>query len=256
VNQVLEDMLRMCILDFGGSWVKHIPLVEFAYNNSYQASIGMAPFEALYGRPCRTPLCWSETGDSALHTTDVVRETTEKVAMIIERLKTAQSRQVSYADPKRRDVEFQVGDFVFLKVSPIRGVRRFGKKGKLAPRYVGPFSVESRVGKVAYELRLPQHMAGVHPVFHVSMLRKHVPDGRQVVEPDVTGVTVRPDASVEVEPVRLLARSERKLRTKVLPLVKVLWSTTDESDATWELEEDVRRDYPHLFENEVFSIPV
>jgi hypothetical protein len=256
VNQVLEDMLRMCILDFGGSWVKHIPLVEFAYNNSYQASIGMAPFEALYGRPCRTPLCWSETGDSALHTTDVVRETTEKVATIIERLKTAQSRQVSYADPKRRDVEFQVGDFVFLKVSPIRGVKRFGKKGKLAPRYVGPFSVESRVGKVAYELRLPQHMAGVHPVFHVSMLRKHVPDGRQVVEPDVTGVTVRPDASVEVEPVRLLARSERKLRTKVLPLVKVLWSTTDESAATWELEEDVRRDYPHLFENEVFSIPV
>ena len=105
------------MLDFGGSWDKHLPLIEFTYNNSYQSSIGMVPFEALYGRPCRTPICWTETGDNALLTSDLVDETTEKIRLVTQRLETAQNRQVSYADKRRRHVEFAVGDFVFLKVS-------------------------------------------------------------------------------------------------------------------------------------------
>jgi hypothetical protein len=251
VNQILEDMLRACMLDFGGSWEDHLSLIEFAYNNSYQSSIGMAPFEALYGRPCRTPICWTETGDNALIGSDLVAETTEKIKLVIQRLETAQSRQVSYADKSRRHVEFEVGDHVFLKVSPMKGVRRFGRKGKLAPRYIGPFLILERVGKVAYRLELPEQLSGIHPVFHISMLRKHVKDDNKTIVPDVTGVTVRADTSYEVEPVRLLAKSTRKHRSRITRVVKVLWSASDLSDATWELEDDVRRDFPHLFEDEV-----
>jgi hypothetical protein len=216
----------------------------------------MAPFEALYERPCRTPICWTETGDTALLTSDLVEETTEKIRLVTQRLETAQSRQASYADKNRRHVEFVVGDFVFLKVSPTKGVRRFGKKGKLAPRFIGPFLITERVGKVAYRLDLPDTLAGIHPVFHISMLRKYVKDDRKVLAPnvDTTGITVSADASYEVEPVRLLARSERKLRTKVTPMVKVLWDASDETNATWEIEKDVRHDFPHLFDDEVIRL--
>ena len=169
VNQILEDMLRSFMLDFRGDWECHLPLIEFSYNNSYQSSIGMAPFEALYGRPCRTLICWTEASDSALLTTDMVKVMTEKIALIIERFKTTHNRQASYVDPKRRHVEFTVGDFMYLKVSPIKGVKRFGKKGKLALRYIGPFEIESRARAVAYRLKLPPYLAGVHPVFHISM---------------------------------------------------------------------------------------
>ena len=148
-------MLRACMSDFKGNWSNHLPLVEFAYNNSYQASIGMAPYEALYGRPCRSPTCWLEEGESSLFGPEIVRETTEKIQLIRERLRTAQSRQKSYADRRRRPLEFQEGDYVFLKVFPKKGVFRFGKKGKLAPRYIGPFEVIKVVGKAAYQLRLP-----------------------------------------------------------------------------------------------------
>ena len=123
VNQVLEDMLRACVIDFQGSWEDHIPLVEFAYNNSYQATIGMAPYEALYGRPCRSPICWAEPEDSLMLGPELVRQTTEKVALIRERILAAQSRQKSYADKRRRPLEFQVGDLVMLKVSPMKGVQ-------------------------------------------------------------------------------------------------------------------------------------
>ena len=148
--QTLEDMLRMCVMDFGGQWDWHLPLVEFAYNNSYHASIGMAPYEALYGRKCRSPVCWEEVGERKLAGPELVQITSEKIPIIRDRLRTAFSRQKSYADPKRKHVEFGVGEYVFLKVSPMRGVMRFGKKGKLAPRYVGPFEIVDRVGDVAY----------------------------------------------------------------------------------------------------------
>ena len=153
--QILEDMLRACVLDLKGSWDEHFPLVEFAYNNSYQASIQMAPYEALYERPCRSPICWIEVGESSITGPDLIRDTSEKVGMIRKRLLTAQSRQKSYADVRRRPLEFKAGDHVFLKVMPKRGVIRFGKRGKLSSRYIGPFKVLKRVGAVAYRLALP-----------------------------------------------------------------------------------------------------
>ncbi|GKA53378.1 putative reverse transcriptase domain-containing protein, partial [Tanacetum coccineum] len=143
--QTLEDMLRDCVIDFGGSWNRLLPLIEFSYNNNYHASIKAAPFEALYGRKCRSPVCWSEVGDSQLTRPELIRETTEKIIQIKNRLLTARSRQKSYTDVRRKPMEFDVGDMVMLKVSPWKGVIRFGKRGKLSPRYVGPFKIIERI---------------------------------------------------------------------------------------------------------------
>jgi hypothetical protein len=121
-------MLRACVLDFKGSWIDHLTLVEFAYNNSYQASIGMAPYEALYGRRCRSPICWDEVGERKILGPEIVLRTCEKIELIRERLRVAQSRQKSYADTRRRDLEFEIGDMVFIRVAPRKGVMRFGKK--------------------------------------------------------------------------------------------------------------------------------
>ena len=179
---MLEDMLRACVLDHKGSWEEHLPLVEFAYNNNYQASIQMTPYEALYGRPCRSPLCWTEVGERSITGTDIIRNTSEKVSLIRQRLLTAQSQQKSYTDVKRRPLEFEVGDHVFLKVMPKSGVVRFGKGSKLSSRFIGPFEVLKRVGIVAYWLALPPSMSGVHEVFQVSMLRRYTPDPAHVVD--------------------------------------------------------------------------
>ena len=149
-------MLRISVIDLGGSWDRHLPLIEFAYNNSYHSSIGMAPYEALYGRKCRSPLCWNEVGEKQLAGPEIIKDTSEKIALINKRLETAFSRQKSYTDPKHRNVEFQVGDFMFLKVYSMKGVMRFGKKGKLSPRYVGPFEIIERVGAVAYRQIWPK----------------------------------------------------------------------------------------------------
>ena len=137
--QILEDMLCACVLDLKGSWKDHLPLVEFAYNNCYQASIQMPPYEALYGRPCRSPICWTEVGERSITSPDLIRDASEKVALIRKRLLTAQSRQNNYSDKRHRPLEFEVGDHVFLKVMPKREVARFGKQEKLAPRYIGHF---------------------------------------------------------------------------------------------------------------------
>ena len=147
--QVLEDMLRACVLDLKGSWEENFPLVEFAYNNSYQESIQMAPYEGLYGRPYRYPVCWTEVGGRSTTGPDLIRNTSEKVDLIWKSLLTAQSRQKSYVDKQRRPLEFEVEDHVFLKVLPKRGVIRFGKLGKLSPRYIGSFKVFEKVGIVA-----------------------------------------------------------------------------------------------------------
>ncbi|KAK5812730.1 hypothetical protein PVK06_028168 [Gossypium arboreum] len=150
VIQILEDMLRGCIIDFRGSWEDYLPLAEFAYNNSYQASIQMAPYEALYGRRCRTPTCWTELGERQVLGPELVADTESKVKLIRDQLKEASDRQKSYAELKRKEIEFAVGDMVFLKVSPWKKILRFGKKGKLSPRFIGPYRVLKRVGPIAY----------------------------------------------------------------------------------------------------------
>ncbi|GJY68961.1 putative reverse transcriptase domain-containing protein [Tanacetum coccineum] len=179
--QTLEDMLRACVIDFGNGWVKHLPLVKFSYNNSYHASIKAAPFEALYGRKCYSPVCWAEVGQVQLTGPELVQETTERIIQIKKRIQTARDRQKSYADLKRKPMEFQVGDKVMLKVSPWKWVLRFGKRGKLNPIYVGPFKVLKNVRAVAYKLELPQELSRVHNMFHVSNLKKCYSDDPLVI---------------------------------------------------------------------------
>ena len=164
--------MRACALDYGSSWDDNLPYAKFSYNNSYQASLKMAPFEALYGRRCRTPLMLDEVGDRQLFGPDLIKESEEKVKLIRDRLKIAQSRQKSYADSKRKEVTYEIGDRAYLRVSPLRGVKCFGVKGKLAPRFVGPYRILERMGEVAYKLELPEGLSGVHDVFHVSQLKK------------------------------------------------------------------------------------
>ena len=145
-----------CILDLKDSWEEHLPLVEFAYNNNYQVSIQMVPYEALYGRKCRSLVCWTEVGESFTTGSDLIRDTSLKVDLIRRRLLTTQSQQKSYVDRRRRPLEFEVGDHVFLKVKLKRRVVKFGKWGKLSSKYIRPFEVLERVGAVAYRLALPQ----------------------------------------------------------------------------------------------------
>ncbi|KAL5574029.1 hypothetical protein UlMin_023626 [Ulmus minor] len=227
--QILEDMLRACVLDFKGTWNRYLSLIEFSYNNSYQATIGMAPYEALYGR--RSP--------------EFVEDTTQAVKKIQTRMKSAQSRQKSYADKRRRPLEFQVGDSVFLKVSPFKGVIRFGKRGKLNPRYIGPYEILERVGKTAYRLALPPNLASVHNVFHVSMLKKYVSDKSHVLEQEP--IEIHEDLSFEEKPVQILDYKIKTLRNKDIPLVKVLWRNQKTEEATWEREDEMRTSYPELF---------
>ncbi|GJY69099.1 reverse transcriptase domain-containing protein [Tanacetum coccineum] len=170
--QTLEDMLRAYVMDFGKGWDRHLPLIEFSYNNSYHTSIKSTPFEALYGRKCRSPICWAEVGDAQLTGPEIIRETTEKIIQIKHRLQASRDRQRSYADKRRKPLEFQVGDKVMLKVSPWKEVIRFGKQGKLNPRYIGPFKILAKVGTVAYRLELPEQLSHVHSTFHVSNLKK------------------------------------------------------------------------------------
>ncbi|XP_052174731.1 uncharacterized protein LOC127789782 [Diospyros lotus] len=244
--QTLEDMLRACVLDFHGSWDDHLPLVEFAYNNSHHSSIGMPPYEALYGRPCRSPICWEEIGDRALLGPEIVEQTSEKIRIIRARMKVAQDRQKSYADKRRRDLEFSTGDHVWLRVMPIKGVRRFGVSGKLSPRYIGPFEILERVGPLAYRLALPPQLAGVHNVFHVSMLRKYVSDPQHII--DYQTIEVKEDVTYEEKPVSILERKEKVLRNRSIPFVKIQWQRHSLDEATWEREEEMRCLFPQLFE--------
>ncbi|GJS38619.1 putative reverse transcriptase domain-containing protein [Tanacetum coccineum] len=174
-------MLRACVINFGSGWDKHLPLAEFSYNNSYHASIKAAPFEALYGRKCRSPVCWSEVGDAQFTGPEMIRETTEMIVQIKNRLLAARSRQKSYTDVRHKPLEFEVGDKVMLKVSSWKGVVRFGKRGKLSPRYIGPFKILSRVASVAYKLELPRELQGIYNTFHVSNLKKCLSDEELII---------------------------------------------------------------------------
>ncbi|GMJ08819.1 hypothetical protein HRI_004551100 [Hibiscus trionum] len=180
----------------------------------------MAPYEALYGRKCRTPICWTELYDKKTLGPKLIQETEETVRLICDRLKKAFDRQKSYADWRRKDIEFEVGDQVFLKVSPWKKVLRFGKKGKLSPRFIGPYRIVKRVGPVAYQLELPPQLNCIHDVFYVSMLRQYHPDPSHVIQ--VQDVELRPDLSYEEEPIQILDSGERVLRNRRIPMVKVM----------------------------------
>jgi hypothetical protein len=193
VNQILEDMLGACVLEFPQKWDDCLPLAEFSYNNIYQESIKMAPFEALYGRRCQTPLNWSEPRERWYFRPDLVKETEAKVQWIRHHLKEAQARQKSYADKRHRPLFFQVKDHVYLKVSPMKGVNRFGVKGKLAP--------------VAYRLQLPETLSVVHNVFHVSQLKKCLWVPNRTI--DVVDVVLEPDLTYPEHPIRILDQKDR-----------------------------------------------
>ncbi|KAD2805410.1 hypothetical protein E3N88_38787 [Mikania micrantha] len=236
--QTLEDMLRTCVLDFGGNWDSHLPLIEFSYNNSYHSSIGCAPFEALYGRKCRSPICWSEVGDNRITGPELIQETTDKIAQIQQRLQATRSRQKSYADKRRKPLEFQVGDRVMLKVSPWKGVVRFTKKGKLTPRYVGPFEIIERIGPVAYRLSLPDELSGVHDVFHVSNLKKCLTDETLIIP--IEEIQLDENLRFVEEPLEIMDRKVKQLRRSRIPIVKVRWNSRRGPEFTWEREDHMR----------------
>ncbi|GJU74310.1 putative reverse transcriptase domain-containing protein [Tanacetum coccineum] len=217
-------MLRACVLDFGGSWDVHLLLVEFSYNNSYHASVRCAPFEALYGRKCRSPIMWAEIKD---------------------RLKAARDRQKSYADKRRKPLEFSVGDYVLLKVSPWKGVVCFGKKGKLAPRFVGPFEIVGKVGLVAYQLDLPGELNGVHDTFHVSNLKKCLADPTLQVPLDEIRVNAK--LNFVEEPMEILEGEFKKLNRSMIAIVKVRWNLKRGPEFTWERKDQMKLKYPRLF---------
>ena len=200
-------MLRANALQSKNSWDTQLPLAEFAYNNSYHSSIGMAPFEALYGKKCRTPICWGEVGEHKLLGPEIVQMTNQVVEMAKENLKIARDRQKSYADNRRRPLEFEVRDKVFLKLSPWKGILRFGRKGKLSPRFIGPFEILERIGLVAYRLALPSDLSMMHDVFHVSVLRKFVPDPFHIFE--TQSVEVKENLTYEEVPIQILDKKEQ-----------------------------------------------
>ncbi|GJW71400.1 putative reverse transcriptase domain-containing protein [Tanacetum coccineum] len=245
--QTLEDMLRACVIDFGNGWDRHLPLVEFSYNNSYHTSIKAAPFEALYGRKCRSPVCWAEVGEAQLTGPEIIHETTEKIFKIRDRMQAARDRQKSYADKRRRPLEFEVGDKVMLKVAPWKGVVRFGKRGKLNPRYVGPFRIIERIGPVAYRLELPQELSRVHNVFHVCNLKKCLSDDTLVIP--LEEIQLDDKLNFVEEPVEIMDREVKQLKRSRIPIVKVHWNARRGPEYTWERETINRGKYPHLFEN-------
>lgn len=226
------------------TWDTVIPLAEFAYNNRNQATLNMAPYEALYGRKCRSPVHWHEAGKRKFLGPEMVDQATEAVVQIRKWLETAQSCQKSYQNMRRRPLEFEVGDKVFLKVTPMKGVMRFGKRGKLSPRFLGPFEVLQCFGPAVYQLALPPSMAKIRDVFYVSMLRKYMADPSHILQHET--IELNPKVQYEEQPIKILDRREKRLRNKMIPLVKVQWMNHAIEEATWELEDEMRRKFPTL----------
>ncbi|GKA18679.1 putative reverse transcriptase domain-containing protein [Tanacetum coccineum] len=221
--QTLEDMLRACVIDFGKGWETHLPLVEFSYNNSYHPGIKATPFEALYGRKCRSPVCWAEVGDVQLTGPEIIHQTTEKIVQIRQCLQAARDRQRSYANVRRKPLEFQVGERVMLKVSP------------------------QRIGAVAYKLELPKELSNVHNTFHVSNLKKCLSD-RSLVIP-MKELRLDDKLNFVEEPVEIMDRKVKQLRQSHIPIVKIRWNSKRGPEFTREREDEIRTNYPHLFSN-------
>ncbi|GKD84074.1 putative reverse transcriptase domain-containing protein [Tanacetum coccineum] len=225
--QKLEDMLRACVMDFGKGWDRHLPLIEFSYNNSYHTSIKAAPFEALYGRKCR--------------------QTTEKIIQIKHRLQASRDRKRSYADKRHKPLEFQVGDKVMLKVSLWKGVIRFGKRGKLNPRYIGPFKILTKVGTVAYRLELPKKLSHIHSTFHVLNLKKCLSDEPLIIPLDEVHIDEK--LNFIEESVEIMDREVKRLKQSRIPIVKVHWNSRIGPEYTWERKDQMQKKYPYLFAN-------
>ncbi|GKA06319.1 putative reverse transcriptase domain-containing protein [Tanacetum coccineum] len=227
IIQMLEDMLRACVMDFRKGWDRHLPLIEFSYNNSYHTSIKAAPFDSLYGRKCRSPIYWAEVGDAQLTDPEIVRETTEKIIQIKHHLQASCDRQRSYADKRQ--------------------VIRFGKQGKLNPRYIGPFKILAKVGTVAYRLKLPEKLSRVHSTFYVSNLKKCLSDEPLAIPLDE--IHVDDKLNFIEEPVEIMDREVKRLKKSRIPIVKVHWNSRRGPEYTWEREDQMQKKYPHLFAN-------
>ncbi|GJZ02327.1 putative reverse transcriptase domain-containing protein [Tanacetum coccineum] len=223
-------MLRACVLNFGKGWDRHLSLVEFAYNNSYHTSIKAAPFEALYGHKCRSPICWAEVGDRQLTGREVIHETAEKIVQIKSRIQDARDFQKSYADVRRKPLDFQIGDKVMLKVSPWKGVIRFGKRGKLNPRYIRPFKIIDKVGTVAYRIELPEQLSRVHSTFHVSNLKKCMVDEPLAIPLDEIQIDDKLDFIEEL--VEIMAHEVKCLKQSRILIVKVRWNSRRSPECT------------------------
>ncbi|XP_073298480.1 uncharacterized protein [Primulina huaijiensis] len=218
---------------------------SFSYADSARGIFGMTPYEALYGRKCRSPIHWDEVGERATLGPEIDQHTAEMVAMIRERMKTAQSQQKSYVDQRRRDLEFSIGDHVYVKITPMKGVMRFGKKGKVSQKFIGPFEKLERVRALAYRVALPPNLVEVQIFFHISMLCKYTSNPSQVLNFEPLQLT--PNLSYEEKPTQILGRQERWLRNKLIKMVKVKWLNHSEEEASWDTESEMRNCYPELF---------
>ncbi|GKC05952.1 putative reverse transcriptase domain-containing protein [Tanacetum coccineum] len=218
-------MLRACVIDFGNGWDRHLPLVEFSYNNSYHTIIKAAPFEALYGRKCCSSICWAEVREAQLTVPEIIHETTEKIFKIRDRMQAARDRQKSYADKRRRPLEFEVGDKVMLKVAPWK----------------------ERIGPVAYRLELPQELSRVHNVFHVCNLKKCSSDDTLVIP--LEEIQLDDKLNFVEEPVEIMDREVKQLKRSRIPIVKIRWNARRGPEYMWEREDQFKSKYPHLFAN-------
>jgi hypothetical protein len=235
-------MLDACVLTDGLKWGKHLPLAEFSYNNSYQESIKMSPFEPLYEQPYRTPLSWSESGERVIFGPDIVTEAEEKVKQIQANILVAQSRQKSYTDKRRNPLEFEVGDHVYLRVSPMKGVRRFGIKGKLALRYISPYPIIDKYEPTSYQVELSAKLTWVHNVFHVSQLKRCLKPPTDVVIEDT--IPLEPDLTYKAYPIKILDQQDRVTRNKTTQFYKIQWNEHSKDEAMWEREDFLRANYP------------
>ncbi|GJV13165.1 putative reverse transcriptase domain-containing protein [Tanacetum coccineum] len=245
--QTLKDTLRAYVIDFGKGWDKHLPLVEFSYNNRYHASIKAAPFEALYSRKCRSPVCWAEFGDVQLTGPEIIHETTKKIVQIRQHLQAARDRQRSNGNVRRKPLRFQVGDRVMLQVSPCKGIFRFGKRGKLNPRFIGPFKILERIGPVAYKLELPEEVSNVHNTFHVSNIKKCLSDESLIIP--MKELQLDDKLNFVEEQVEIMDCEIKKLKQSRIPIVKVRWNSKRGPKFTWEREDEIHAKYPYLFLN-------